>query len=50
MVYPADHLLDYYIPIPSPGSANDLIFRNTSAAGVASEILVENTEVLSAEQ
>jgi hypothetical protein len=50
MVYPADHPLDYYIPISSPNSANDLIFRNTSAAGVPSEIIVEKTEVLSAEQ
>jgi hypothetical protein len=50
MIYPADHSLDYYIPIPDPNSADDLIFRNTSATGAPSQILVETTEVLSAEQ
>jgi len=50
MIYPADHSLDYYIPIPDPNSAGDLIFRNTSATGAPSQILVETTEVLSAEQ
>jgi hypothetical protein len=48
MVYPADHALNYYIPIPAPSSASVLIFRNTSATGTPSEIQVENTEVLSA--
>src|SRR5262249_28290201 len=37
---------DYYILIPMPEAADDLIFRNTAFSGVPSEMTVEATEIL----
>jgi hypothetical protein len=45
-VYPAPKLVDIYIPIPAPDQADDLIIRNTSAAGAPSEISLGEAEIL----
>src|SRR5262249_12790805 len=41
---PTPTAVDYYIPIPMPEAADDLIIRNTSSSGVPSEVMVELTE------
>ena len=37
---PTPTAVDYYIPIPMPKAAADLIFRNTSFSDAPSEIIV----------
>jgi hypothetical protein len=43
---PTPTVVDYYIPIPIPEAADDLIIRNTFSSGVPSEMTVELTEIL----
>jgi len=43
---PTPTAVDYYIPIPTPEAADDLIIRNTSSSGMPSEMTVELAEIL----
>ena len=38
---PTPTAVDYYIPIPTPEAADDLIIRDTSSSGVPSEMTVD---------
>jgi hypothetical protein len=37
---------DFYIPIPDPAQASELIIRNSAATGTVSEIALDNVELL----
>ena len=45
-LYPTPTAVDYYVLIPAPEAADDLILRNASSRGVPSEMTVEATAIL----
>lgn len=49
-VYPNLEVTDFYIPIPAPDQADDLIVRNVAATGTISEIAIINAEILAPAQ